>query len=48
MPDIQHKLQAKEGRLGRIDSWMVTSGAKDSEKPELCAKFMDTILKPAL
>jgi spermidine/putrescine transport system substrate-binding protein len=44
--NIQHKLQPKEGGLGWIDSWMVTSGVEDSEKLELCHKFMDTILKP--
>lgn len=44
--NIQHKLQPKEGGLGWIDSWMVTSGVEDSEKLELCQKFMDTILKP--
>jgi spermidine/putrescine transport system substrate-binding protein len=44
--NIQHKLQPKEGGLGWIDSWMVTSGVEDSEKLELCLKFMDTILKP--
>ncbi len=44
--NIQHRLQAKEGGLGWIDSWMVTSGVEDSEKLEICQKFMDTILKP--
>lgn len=44
--NIQHRLQAKEGGLGWIDSWMVTSGVEDSEKLEVCQKFMDTILKP--
>lgn len=44
--DIQHKLQPKEGGLGWIDSWMVTSGVEDSEKLEICHKFMDTILAP--
>lgn len=46
VPDIQHLLQAKEGGLGWIDSWMVTSGVEDSEKLEICHKYMDTILKP--
>jgi spermidine/putrescine-binding protein len=44
--NVQHKLQPKEGGLGWIDSWMVTSGVEDGEKLELCQKFMDTILKP--
>ena len=42
--NIEHKLQAKEGGLGWIDSWMVTSGVKDSEKLEVCLNFMNTIL----
>lgn len=44
--DIQHQLQPKEGGLGWIDSWMVTSGVEDSEKLEICHNFMNTILKP--
>lgn len=46
VPNIQHRLQPKEGGLGWIDSWMVTSGVEDSEKLEICHKYMDTILKP--
>ena len=44
--DIQHKLQAKEGGLGWIDSWMVTSGVEDSEKLEICQSFMNSLLQP--
>lgn len=46
VPNIQHRLQPKEGGLGWIDSWMVTSGVEDSEMLEICHKYMDTILKP--
>ncbi|MEP9387682.1 extracellular solute-binding protein [Mesorhizobium sp. KR9-304] len=44
--NIQHRLQAKEGGLGWIDSWMITSGVEDQEKLDLCHLFMNTILKP--
>ncbi|WP_420006581.1 ABC transporter substrate-binding protein [Arenibacterium sp. LLYu02] len=46
VPNIQHRLQAEEGGLGWIDSWMVTSGVEDSEKLEVCHRYLDTILRP--
>ncbi len=44
--NIQHRLQAKEGGLGWIDSWMITSGVEDQEKLDLCHAFMNTIVEP--
>lgn len=44
--NIQHKLQAKEGGLGWIDSWMVTSGVEDGDKLDICLDFMNRMLKP--
>jgi spermidine/putrescine-binding protein len=42
--DIQHTLQPKEGALGWIDTWMVTTGVEKSEKREICHKFINEIL----
>jgi spermidine/putrescine-binding protein len=42
--DIQHVLKPKEGGLGWVDTWMISSGA-DSERVELAHHWMDSFLK---
>ena len=43
---MQHTLRPKEGGLGWVDTWAITSGVKDSEKLELCHKWISWRLKP--
>lgn len=44
--NMRHVLRPKEGGLGWVDTWAITSGVKDSEKLELCHKWIDWRLKP--
>ncbi len=44
--NMKHVLKPKEGGLGWVDTWGITSGVKDSEKLELCHKWIDFRLKP--
>lgn len=44
--NMQHFLKPKEGGLGWVDTWAITSGVTDSEKLELCHKWIDHRLKP--
>jgi spermidine/putrescine transport system substrate-binding protein len=37
-------LDAKEGGLAWIDTWLISSGVKDSEVLEICHKWIDTFL----
>lgn len=39
--NFKHVLKPKEGGLGWVDTWGITSGVKDSEKLELCHKWID-------
>ena len=41
-----HVLKPKEGGLGWVDTWNITSGVKDSEVKELCHKWINWRLKP--
>lgn len=41
---MKHNLKPKEGGLGWVDAWMITSGA-DSERTELAHAWIDTLLK---
>jgi spermidine/putrescine-binding protein len=43
---MDHILQPKEGGLGWVDTWCITSGVTDSEKLELCHQWIDWRLKP--
>jgi spermidine/putrescine-binding protein len=43
---MKHLLHPKEGGLGWVDTWCLTSGVKDSEKSELAHKWIDYRLKP--
>lgn len=43
---FRHVLRPKEGGLGWVDTWNITSGVKDSEVLELCHKWIDFRLKP--
>ena len=45
--NMRHVLKPKEGGLGWVDTWAITSGVKDSEKLELCHKWIDWRLDPA-
>ncbi len=42
--DIEHVLKPKEGGLGWVDTWMISSDA-DSERTELAHKWIDTFLQ---
>jgi spermidine/putrescine-binding protein len=41
--DLQHVLKPKEGGLGWVDTWMISSEA-DSERVELAHKWVDMLL----
>ncbi|HVZ00447.1 MAG TPA: extracellular solute-binding protein [Dongiaceae bacterium] len=41
--DVQHVLKPKEGGLGWVDTWMISSGA-DSEQAELALKWINLYL----
>jgi len=43
--NFKHVLKPKEGGLGWVDTWGITSGVKDSEKLEVCHKWIDFRLK---
>ncbi|CAN5141511.1 hypothetical protein BH10PSE7_BH10PSE7_39290 [soil metagenome] len=45
--NMTHVLRPKEGGLGWVDTWAVTSGVTDSEKLELAYKWIDWRLEPA-
>jgi spermidine/putrescine-binding protein len=44
--NLKHVLKAKEGGLGWVDTWGITSGVTDSEKLELAHKWIDFRLRP--
>jgi spermidine/putrescine-binding protein len=41
-----HVLKPKEGGLGWVDTWAITSGVSGSEKLDLCHRWIDWRLKP--
>lgn len=43
--NFKHVLRPKEGGLGWVDTWGITSGVKSSEKLELCHKWIDFRLR---
>jgi len=44
--NMKHVLHPKEGGLGWVDTWAITSGVQDSEKLELAHKWINWRLKP--
>ena len=44
--NMRHILQPREGGLGWVDTWAITSGVEDSEKREICHRWIDHRLKP--
>ena len=44
--NMKHVLRPKEGGLGWVDTWAITSGVKDSEKLDLAHKWINWRLKP--
>ena len=43
--DVQHVLKPKEGGLGWVDTWMISSGA-NSEQAELAHRWIDLLPRP--
>ncbi|MBS7544728.1 ABC transporter substrate-binding protein [Ancylobacter oerskovii] len=44
--DFAHQLVPKEGGLGWVDTWLVTSGVTDPAALDICHDFMNTFLAP--
>jgi len=44
--NMKHFLRPKEGGLGWVDTWAITSGVTGSEKLEICHKWVDWRLRP--
>ncbi|MCK0196620.1 extracellular solute-binding protein [Ancylobacter sp. 6x-1] len=44
--DFAHQLVPKEGGLGWVDTWLVTSGVTDPAMLDICHDFMNTFLAP--
>jgi len=44
--DIRHTLIPKEGGLGWVDTWLVSSGVQDGEKLGLALDFIDAMIAP--
>ena len=42
--DFRHTLKMKEGGLGWVDTWLVTSGVEDGPRLDLCNKFIDRMI----
>lgn len=43
-PDFRHALKMKEGGLGWVDTWLVTSGVENGPKLDLCNDFIDVMI----
>ena len=43
---FRHVLRPREGGLGWVDTWNITTGVEDSEKLEIAHKWIDFRLKP--
>lgn len=39
--DWRHTLKMKEGGLGWVDTWLITTGVPDGERLDLCNRFID-------
>lgn len=44
--NMAHILNPREGGLGWVDTWCITSGVKDSEKLDIAHKWIDFRLRP--
>jgi spermidine/putrescine transport system substrate-binding protein len=44
--NMDHILKPREGGLGWVDTWCITSGVQDSEKLEIAHKWIDFRLRP--
>ena len=44
--DFRHTLIPKEGGLGWVDTWLVTSGVEDEAKLDMALDFIDTMISP--
>jgi spermidine/putrescine transport system substrate-binding protein len=46
--DFRHTLKPKEGGLGWVDTWLLTTGVADGAKLDLCNSFVDTMTSTAI
>ena len=42
--DFRHTLKMKEGGLGWVDTWLVTSGVEDGPRLDLCNRLIDRMI----
>ncbi|WP_083637827.1 ABC transporter substrate-binding protein [Pararhizobium arenae] len=44
--DFRHSLKMKEGGLGWVDTWLITSGVEDGPRFDMCNSFIDMMISP--
>ena len=44
--DFRHTLEMKEGGLGWVDTWLITTGVEDGAKADLAYDFVNTMISP--
>ena len=44
--DWRHALKMKEGGLGWVDTWLITTGVQDGPMLDVCYRFVDRMISP--